>query len=107
MGSVATTALLLSLDNGRLGWLGRALSIRPLLGYGSISYGVYLLHGMVIEVVNTHFRIRPVPRFLLVLAISTLLGMLSWRWFERPLLALAPPHAPLPDDLATHRAQAT
>jgi hypothetical protein len=79
----------------RLRWIGRVLSIRVLQFYGRISYEVYLLHGMVVEVVNTHWRIHPFPRYVLVLAVTTVLGAISWRWFERPILGLSKSHTEL------------
>ena len=58
---------------------------------GDASYSIYLLHGLVESAVNRlHFHMpMPLPlQVFLAVALSALVGLLSFRWFERPLNAL-------------------
>jgi peptidoglycan/LPS O-acetylase OafA/YrhL len=90
MSTFAAGALILALDTGRLDLLGRALSVRPLRLLGRISYGMYIFHGMAIEIMNTHVHWPPLVRFGVVMITTLPVAAASWHWFERPLLSLAP-----------------
>jgi peptidoglycan/LPS O-acetylase OafA/YrhL len=83
-----------------LGW-------RPIAGAGLISYGIYLWHlPLLLAVRKAGLLPEPfVPRLAVVLALSVLLGWLSWRLVEGPAIAwahrrtarpAAPPTAPAP-----------
>jgi peptidoglycan/LPS O-acetylase OafA/YrhL len=90
MSSVGAAALILSLDAGRLDLLARVLRLGPLPWLGRISYGMYIFHGMVIEILNTHVHWPPIVRFVVVMIATLPVAVASWRWLERPLLSLAP-----------------
>jgi peptidoglycan/LPS O-acetylase OafA/YrhL len=74
-------------------WLGRALSARPLSEIGRVSYGIYLFHVPVLGLLRRAcpwLAEQPLPLFLLALGVSGAAAALSYRFFEAPLLALAP-----------------
>lgn len=71
---------------------GRFLEIRPLCYFGKISYGVYVLHPLVADLLQyTHetagipVPANPVLRFLLLIALSTAFASVSWHCFEKPI----------------------
>jgi peptidoglycan/LPS O-acetylase OafA/YrhL len=78
-----------------LGWLASA----PWRWLGRVSYGWYLWHLPLMLAAREHVALLPDSQwrpllFLLLLAPpSLLLAWLSWRWIERPALALVPPAA--------------
>jgi peptidoglycan/LPS O-acetylase OafA/YrhL len=74
-------------------WFGRALSARPLRELGRVSYGIYLFHVPVLGLLrrgSPWLAEHPGPLFLLALGLSGALAALSYRYFEAPLMALAP-----------------
>ena len=68
------------------GWLARALSWRPLVYVGRISYGLYLFHLPVIYVLRDR-GVDGVALLVLAGAVSLLLAAASWRYFEAPVMA--------------------
>lgn len=72
--------------------LVRALEWRPLVYIGAVSYGVYLLHKLVLHVVSRSLSAAsidaPVPLFVLTLLGTVGLASLSYRYFEAPILSL-------------------
>lgn len=88
--SLATAAILLALVNDQVPTLARLFSNRWLVWAGSISYGLYMLHPLVMEAL---VAIRPVPQgwtlMLLTLPLTLVVATLSWRYFEQPLLAMS------------------
>jgi peptidoglycan/LPS O-acetylase OafA/YrhL len=69
-------------------WLQAALRNRFLVYTGTISYGLYLLHKIPVDVakvlhVDGYSGALPV-----MLVASYAMAALSWRWFEQPLLGL-------------------
>ncbi len=78
----------------RIGIAGRCLSWRPVLYLGAISYGVYLLHGFMPYVLGRYvegFIDLAWPVRALMLTTATIaIASVSWRLFEKPLLALKP-----------------
>jgi len=81
-------------------WLGRLLDNPPVRFIATISFGIYIWHNIVIELVRlwwvpgfSYGRIRDGGEFLLVagtiFAISVLLGWLSWRLIEAPMIRWA------------------
>jgi peptidoglycan/LPS O-acetylase OafA/YrhL len=78
------------------GKIARSFSLRPLVGLGLISYFVYLFHTPVAYVLNWLILSRP-PLNLswaggsvnaLSFVVTVLLGALSYRYFEAPLLRI-------------------
>ena len=73
---------------GERSWVARALSVRPLVWAGTISYGVYLWHWPV-DCVLTPERVH-VGRFVLLalrLAATLALSLASYRFVEVPIRA--------------------
>lgn len=70
----------------------RALEWQPLAYIGTVSYGVYLLHKLVLHVVNRGLDAvsHNVPELLFVLGLIGTVGLagLSYRCFEAPILRL-------------------
>ncbi len=83
--------LMLPMTIGEGGRLGALFSRRPLTFLGEISYGVYLWH---LPMLVLFQRTLHMPIFqghfwqyyLLTASSATILGTLSWYYFERPLL---------------------
>lgn len=74
-------------------WLARAFSARPLCELGRISYGIYLFHVPVLGGLRRFapaLSEQPGLLFPLALGISAGAAALSYRYFEAPLLRLAP-----------------
>jgi hypothetical protein len=64
-------------------WVGKLLSRRALVFTGMISYSFYLWHQPVFALVNYHYQPTKAAMLLLVV-LSFLLGVASWRYVERP-----------------------
>jgi peptidoglycan/LPS O-acetylase OafA/YrhL len=76
-------------SHGISGAAGRLLEWRPLRGVGTISYGIYVLHGLLPAVAPEIWpQERGLLQFLTVAAASILAAAISWRWLESPLNAL-------------------
>ena len=75
-------------------WVSKALSFRPLVGLGLISYGVYLFHLLAIGIAEkiAHVKTFPVPAIVLhrlaIFDIPCLLvvAYLSYRFYELPIM---------------------
>jgi len=78
----AVTVLAAALCRGPV---AAALSTRPLVHLGHISYGVYLYHWPIFLWLKQGTELGPWPRFLLGTAITLVLAELSARWIERPV----------------------
>jgi peptidoglycan/LPS O-acetylase OafA/YrhL len=67
---------------------------------GKISYGIYLLHPVVLRLMlgaedkGIHFRADGLPRFVVLVASTILAASLSWYFFEKPILGLKDKWAP-------------
>lgn len=85
---------------------GRALSWRPLVALGTISFGVYLWH-VPLLLAGRSASLLPEGTVLasaIVLSISVALGALSWRFVESPSIAWARKSRAKPsDELAERR----
>ena len=72
--------------------VARALEWRPLAYVGTVSYGVYLLHKLVLHVVNRGLDAAALnasePLFVMGLLGTVGLAALSYRYFETPILSL-------------------
>jgi acetyltransferase len=73
------------------GWSVRWLRWRPLAALGVVSYGVYLWHLPLIIVLRDAGALPDAlaPRLLVVLAVATAVGALSWVLLERPMIQRA------------------
>jgi peptidoglycan/LPS O-acetylase OafA/YrhL len=82
-------------SSGLKGPVGRVLEVRPLVALGTVSYGVYLIHGIVLALVVKAQPWIPLnvaeqgPGRFLVAGLGTLLlAALSWLVFEKRINAL-------------------
>jgi peptidoglycan/LPS O-acetylase OafA/YrhL len=90
----AGAAALIYAGSGENTWARRLLASPPLVGIGLISYSLYLWHWP-IHVFADYVAGGPVgatPTVLLI-ALSFVLGYLSWRYVERPFRGAAIPRA--------------
>jgi peptidoglycan/LPS O-acetylase OafA/YrhL len=69
------------------GWLARLLAWRPLVGLGTISYGLYLWHFPLMRLAEQHAAGWAV-NWLVCFGVAPTVAALSWRFVERPLLFL-------------------
>jgi peptidoglycan/LPS O-acetylase OafA/YrhL len=66
-------------------WVGRLLSLRPVVGIGLISYSAYLWHQPLFAFARIRTMSHPSPKLMLALAtLSLVLAWISWRYVERP-----------------------
>ncbi len=91
--SLAGAVVVLWLAGGR--GVPAALQRRPLTGLGDISFGLYVLHFPILSALSklpVFARMAPDPAALLLtmltLAVTLPLAALSYRWIERPGIAL-------------------
>ncbi len=93
---VAMAGLIWRAAVGTTGFAGRALEWRPLVWLGTISYGLYLWHTVVKDVLvyaGFDYDTAPVVFRLTVTAAATIaVATLSWRVVERPFLDLKRHH---------------
>jgi peptidoglycan/LPS O-acetylase OafA/YrhL len=67
------------------------LSLAPLVLIGRVSYGLYLWHVPVFKLFKEHGgELVPAVAFVGKFAVTCAIVALSWRFVERPLLALKP-----------------
>jgi len=80
-----TACLILSSSNGPT-LVGRALSLRPVVFIGLISYSLYLWHWPVLVFLRHYFGVEHLELSIAIIAIcaSFLAALLSWRYIERP-----------------------
>ncbi|HYG27535.1 MAG TPA: acyltransferase [Caulobacteraceae bacterium] len=89
---IPIAAIVLGASRGASGVVGRVLASAPLIGLGKISYGVYLLHLLVLWALlkTPVFAQQPhgPATFVVGTAVTIALAALSWRVLERPLNGL-------------------
>ncbi|RJQ70152.1 acyltransferase [Pseudonocardiaceae bacterium YIM PH 21723] len=67
--------------------LAGVLRLRPVDWIGRVSYGMYLLHLLVLDVVTKVLGVTPPPvRFVLVSGLTVVVASASYRWFESVFL---------------------
>lgn len=85
--ALGTAMIIWASENGST-WVGRALSIRPMVGIGLISYSLYLWHWPIMFFLRTTglpFAEGDRAVFsLTTVALSLLFAALSWRFVEQP-----------------------
>ena len=81
----AGTALVILGGSAHNTWITRALRLPPLVFVGLISYSLYLWHWPLL-VFSRHYLVRELSGFesALVIAVSCVVAVLSWRYVERP-----------------------
>jgi peptidoglycan/LPS O-acetylase OafA/YrhL len=92
--------LLVAALSGGAGSLHRVLVFRPLRFVGEISYGLYLLHGVlygwslmyvrpaILQLLDGRRVAASVANLIVFSAVLLAVTYASWRWFERPFLRL-------------------
>ncbi len=84
---VVAAVLVLDLALGRDGWIRRLFASRPLVWFGTLSYGLYLWHYPVFYLM-LHGGFAPLTVLLLGGSLAVALACLSWYGLERPCLRL-------------------
>jgi peptidoglycan/LPS O-acetylase OafA/YrhL len=84
-------AALLAMVINPQGVFSRVLQSRPLFWLGSISYGIYLYHTMVIWALervseSRHLNLAPWLQFSIVAVIAIAIAGLSFKYFETPIM---------------------
>lgn len=91
-GSLFSAWLVASAASGFTGAAGRILSLAPIIAVGRISYGLYVYHGFTPYLLGRYvpgFVTMPVPvRVALLVIVTALIALASWRWLEQPFLRL-------------------
>jgi peptidoglycan/LPS O-acetylase OafA/YrhL len=59
---------------------------RPIRYLGEISYGIYLWHPFVLEVLRESTGITPLMALGITLGLTILMAATSWQFFEKPIL---------------------
>ncbi len=83
--TAVTAALIVSLEAADGGVGRRLLSWRPLVFLGSISYGTYLWHWLVVVVIARQLDLSHVATFAVAAPVATGLAALSFELLERPV----------------------
>ena len=95
--SLFSAWLVASAAHGFRGAAGRLLSLAPIIAVGRISYGLYVYQGFTPYLLGRYvpgFVTMPPPvRVALLVTVTALIAMASWRWLEQPFLRLKPAYA--------------
>jgi peptidoglycan/LPS O-acetylase OafA/YrhL len=62
--------------------------LRPLDGLGEVSYGIYLWHLFALQWLVDEAELRGHTALAAVVGLTLVASMLSWRYFEKPLMSL-------------------
>lgn len=85
--TITTCVLLVAIEAADGGLIKSALSTRPIVYLGKISYGTYLWHWIVILVVAQTFRISTIAMIGIAALVATSLASLSFQILEQPVRA--------------------
>jgi peptidoglycan/LPS O-acetylase OafA/YrhL len=78
------TALLILYSSSRM-WVGKLLSLKPIVFTGLLSYSLYLWHQPLFSFLDLSQTEKLSPKsFLLMILLSGLLAYLTWRFIENP-----------------------
>ena len=95
--SLFSAWLVASAAHGFRGAAGRLLSLAPIIAVGRISYGLYVYQGftpyLLGRCVPGFVTMPPPVRVALLVTVTALIAMASWRWLEQPFLRLKPAYA--------------
>jgi peptidoglycan/LPS O-acetylase OafA/YrhL len=83
--TLTTCVILLVVEAADGGLMQRALSVRPIVYLGQISYGTYLWHWLVILVVAKAFRLSTIATVGITCLVATALASLSFELLEQPV----------------------
>ena len=84
--ALCTTTLIACVTPARARWITAPLTARPMLFLGSISYSLYLIHMLVIHVLDNLAILpgTPLAQFALVYAVTISLSTLTYLAIEKP-----------------------
>ena len=83
--TIITCVLIVALDAAGGGPVNRALSTRPAVYLGRISYGTYLWHWIVILVLVRTFHPAPLAATAIACLVATAMASLSYEMLEQPV----------------------
>ena len=87
--TITTCVLLVAIEVADGGLVKRALSTRPIVYLGKISYGTYLWHWIVILVLTQVFRISTIATIAIASLVATSIASLSFEMLEQPVRAFS------------------
>jgi len=79
------TVAIIAAATHRRAWIGRLLGIRPLHWVGTRSYGLYLYHWPIFQILRTPGQVLSVREFGIALLIALPITELSYRFVELPI----------------------
>lgn len=93
LAAASLIAVVLTSPDGMVAWVARRRILRQA---GAISYGLYLVHVPIVMLCRQYLGVAPVPAtwgaalygLLLPAALSIGVAVMSWRYFERPLIRM-------------------
>jgi len=88
VGITFATCLLIACLQGDAGFVGRALSVKPLVAIGLVSYGIYLWHYPVLVDLDSTIGLDSVMARVLAITVTAVMVVGSYYLIERPALRL-------------------
>jgi len=81
---------------GFTGIIGKILNYEPIVYIGKISYGLYLLHSFMPNILNyvllklgaSNLEISKIPKTMIYFALLVIISSFSWFFYEKPFLKL-------------------
>jgi peptidoglycan/LPS O-acetylase OafA/YrhL len=104
--ALASAALIWHLNSGTTP-LRRFLGRKPFAYIGRRSYGIYLYHYPILEILAAHSHARRIERSGLMLIITIVVAITSYRFIELPFLRLKDRRSPEPAALGVPRQPGT